>query len=40
MVTLELPRGGPNSDEFEEMWADNREAILAVINCDVETLEK
>jgi protein MpaA len=35
MVTLELPRGIPYSEEHKKMWEDNREALLAVINFDV-----
>ncbi len=38
MVTLELPGGGPYSDAFDEMWEDNREALLAFVNADLEEL--
>lgn len=39
MVTLELPRGGPNSEVFDQMWSDNREALLAVVNANLDELD-
>lgn len=39
MVTLELPGGSPDSEEFDKMWEDNREALLAFVNCNLEDLE-
>ncbi|MEX2381652.1 MAG: DUF2817 domain-containing protein [Opitutales bacterium] len=38
MVTLELPRGGADSKEYTQMWEDNRDALLAVLNCNLEDL--
>ncbi len=38
MVTLELPPGGPNSAEFDVFWGENRDALLAVVNCDLAEL--
>lgn len=40
MVTLELPPGAPDSPAYEQMWAKNRDALLAVINCDIEDLPR
>lgn len=39
MVTLELPRGAPDSPEFDQMWEENREAMIAVVNCNLDELE-
>lgn len=38
MVTLELPPGEPYSEEFDQMWSDNKEALLAVVNCNLDEL--
>lgn len=38
MITLELPPGAPDSEAFDLMWADNREALLAVVNSDLDEL--
>lgn len=38
MVTLELPPGAPDSPEFDEMWARNEGALLAVVNSHLEDL--
>jgi murein peptide amidase A len=38
MVTLELPPGSPHSRAFDQMWNDNREALLAVVNCTLADL--
>ncbi len=38
MVTLELPRGMPDSKAFDQMWTENREALLAVVNCNLSEL--
>lgn len=39
MVTLELPPGDPYTPEFDEMWDENWEALVAVVNCNLEDLE-
>lgn len=38
MVTLELPPGAPDSEVFDEMWEANRDALLAVVNADLDKL--
>lgn len=38
MVTLELPRGAAESEASAKMWEENREALLAVVNCDLAEL--
>jgi len=40
MVTLELPPGGPDSEAFDKMWADNRDGLVAVVNADIEDLRE
>lgn len=40
MVTLELPRGTPGSAAFKKMWMDNRDALLAVVNANLEDLQE
>lgn len=39
MVTLEMPKGEAESEASAKMWEDNREAILAVVNCNLEDLK-
>lgn len=39
MVTLELPRGGAETEVAAKMWEDNRDALLAVVNCNLEDLQ-
>ncbi len=39
MVTLELSPGRPDEPAFDQMWADNREALLAFVNCNLGDLE-
>lgn len=38
MVTLELPPGAPDSEAFDKMWEDNREALLAFVNANLAEL--
>ncbi|MDK2970757.1 MAG: murein peptide amidase [Candidatus Sumerlaeota bacterium] len=40
MVTLELPRGTPDSAAFDEMWRVNRDGLLAFVNCNLEDLNE
>ncbi len=39
MVTLELPRGGPDTPAFGKMWAENKDGLVAFVNCNLDELD-
>lgn len=39
MVTLELPRGGANSEAYDQMWEDNRDGLVAFVNANLDELD-